>query len=421
MARTKEKRPIMVVLYTILVAIYPILSIYATFIDGLSVADLLLVFLSIALTVETLAKNRLFKGNNSQMLGLFLFYIVFSYIFQTIAGTGVSFLSTARYALYIYCLISFTYLFDFTFGIKVLGFFVLASSFYLIIQFIALKLFSVALPWHLPFKVIDQSFDLLANSSYYLDYHRPTGFFYEPTHFSQYCLVYLTYLLFVDKTKRKWIKIAVVSIAIMCSGSSAGLFMVAIIFALAVFCSLFDKKGFLQAAIIISLGLVGVLVIVNVPYFATIVKRVFSNGDFSGAAVGYRFNSATTLFDGSKSIASLVLGTGRGTENGLYFTAIFYIINAYGFVGLSIYVLIFVSLFMQCKSSFSRSTLIVVFVLSIGSEMVCNFGILTYFTYVLAFDNKVKEMLRSKSTINQVSLFSGIAASRSASCHNCMR
>ena len=389
--------------YTVLIAVYPILSIYATFFNDLSVADLLLIVLSIALTFEMLRKNKLFILKYTQTFKLFLFYILLSFVIQFVAGTGVGFLSTIRYLLYLYCLISFSSFFNFSLGIKGLELFAITSSVYLIIQFIAFRFFSVVLPWHLPLKVIDQNFDLLVESPYYLEYYRPTGFFYEPTHFSQYCLIYLSYLLFLSEGKGKWIKVIITCVAILCSGSSAGLFMVAILFALFLLENLFSGKKVLQSLAIILLVLVGFFVILNIPYFSTIVNRVFVNGSFSGAAVGYRFDSVETLFDGSRSIIELAFGTGRGTENDQYFTAIFYIINAHGFVGLFIYLLIFIALFVKCNNSFSRNVLIVVFILSIGSEMVCNFGILTYFTYLLAFNSLNKVKVSNRQT--QLSFF----------------
>lgn len=376
-------------IYAIVIAIYPILSIYATPIENLSIADFLLVFLSIALTIRLLNHPKRISIETKKInyvFLLFFFYILLSFIVQLLLKTGVGFLSTFRYLLYLYALIVFTKLFDFSLAVKILGFFVIASSIYVIIQFIALRFFSIVLPWHISFlKVIDQSFDQLVSSAYYLEYHRPTGFFYEPTHFSQYCLTYICYLLFVSKNKSKWLWIVVVSIAILCCGSSAGLFMLAIAFALFIFESLFEKRKLLQTTFIIAISLIGLFLVATIPYFSTIVNRVFTNGGFSGAAVGYRFDSIKTLFDGSRTLTQLLFGTGRGTENGHYFTAIFYIINAHGFIGLFIYVLIFIVTFICCKSKYVRNALILIFVVSIGSEMICNFGVLTYFSFLIPY------------------------------------
>ena len=76
-----------------------------------------------------------------------------------------------------------------------------------------------------------------------------------------------------------------------------------------------------------------------------------------------------------------MFGRGRSSEE-VYFTGLFYFLNANGILGVLIYILLMLLLIKKSKQM-GRLLLVLVLLISIGSEFVANFGILFYFAFAL--------------------------------------
>lgn len=113
---------------------------------------------------------------------------------------GCKFFSTLRYSLFLVVVICFQDYFDFEQGIKLLGIITIVVSVYVILQYMSVHMIGRTLPWRIPgLPIMDNNFILKEQTSYYLAFYRPTGVFCEPTHYSQYCLIYPCYLLFAEE------------------------------------------------------------------------------------------------------------------------------------------------------------------------------------------------------------------------------
>lgn len=368
-------------LFTLLVVIYPILSVYATPISKLSVADLLMsILFPFFLFNFFKVKNKI--TSTFILVGSFIYYILITLFLQIAIDTDVGILSTLRYALYLFCLIlSFRY-FDSKLGIKLLQVITLSMSVYVIFQFTTYIVFSITLPWSIPgFEVIDENFVLLKQSEYYLTYYRPTGVFLEPTHFAQYCVVYLIYMLFHNiRNKINLLKALVVTSAIVASGSSLGLIFIVFIWTI-----WFIRRQMHRFSPLILVCTALLLIIIveslsNIDYFQNYITRLITDNGINGAAVGYRFNSVSVFFDKEIPIINWLIGFGRSSED-VYYTGIFYFLNANGIIGLLLFILICINAALR-GNDFGKWLAITVLMLSIGSEFVCNFGILYYFAFI---------------------------------------
>lgn len=58
---------------------------------------------------------------------------------------------------------------------------------------------------------------------------RPSAFFLEPSHLSQYCIVYICWLLFSGNQNKSWFGVTISACAIMCTGSGMGLALVGLV------------------------------------------------------------------------------------------------------------------------------------------------------------------------------------------------
>lgn len=375
-------------IFTWVIVLYPLISVYSTGIPSLSIADAVLIVLSIALLFN--GKYRIKIPIISKSFALFLAYILLTFIIQIICW-DVSFFSTLRYSLFLVVVICFQDYFDFEQGIKLLGIITIVVSVYVILQYMSVHMIGRTLPWRIPgLPIMDNNFILKEQTSYYLAFYRPTGVFCEPTHYSQYCLIYPCYLLFAEENinRKKWISIVIIVCGIICSGSSAGLFMLA-----GIFCFYYVKyicKGKINVQLIvltIMIVFAGVYVVKSPELYKIVSKLIPEDNSNISVSVGYRFNSIANIFNGNRSFVEIMFGSGRGSQSE-YFTAIFYILYAHGFVGLILFVNIFMQVRMHCGTSFQKVTLWIVLLMAIGSEMVVNFGIMTYFIFILTYQAK---------------------------------
>lgn len=374
-------------IYTILIVFFPILSVYQTIINKISFADLIMMVLFPILLFFIVKNNKIIFRKENKKIIVFIIYLILTMLIQSILNTGVNIISTIRFIMYMLLLIIGNEYFDLKFGIKVIKILTLLISIYVILQYFTFVMFNKTLPWYIKsFNIMDENFVTKANSANYLEFYRPTGIFMEPTHYAQYALVYFIYLLFSkDKVRHRGIQILIIVAGILCSGSSMGL----IIILIAILIMLFNNKTFntTKKFLIIFMMIFGIYFILKIPYFNKIVTRVIGTEStelFSGAAMGYRFNGATDFLSEKKSLIDITIGTGRGTEQS-YLTGVFYLLKNNGLIGLIIY-LDFALYMIKKSESYNRALAIEILLISFGSEIIVNYGILFYYCFIIQKD-----------------------------------
>ncbi|CUN15857.1 hypothetical protein [Turicibacter sanguinis] len=373
-------------IFTILVVLFPILSVYSSGIPNMSTADLLLIFVVPLILLEKFINNHRVITRYIKILRpicIFLLYLGVTLCIQVMIESQVEVLSTIRFMLYIIALIIGVEMFNFKLGLKILKYVTIIISIYTILQFTVFMLFHTTLPWRIPGLVImDSNFIAKEMSEYYLLFYRPTGIFLEPTHLVQYIYVYLIYSLFSIQLNYK--EALLISVAIVVSGSSLGMIVLLLIWGIWLL-SVIGKKRILKKHIIIAIVIGSIVVVsipylLNLPYISKIFTRVIGDGSLNGAAVGYRFDSLTVVLDSNMPFIYRLIGYGRGT-NTVYMTGIPYLIYCNGIIGLIIYLWIIGISILKNRGFFKILAIVVLFT-SIGSEMIINFGILFYMMFI---------------------------------------
>lgn len=358
-------------IYALLIVMFPILSVYSSGINSLSIADFLLILVFIfGISIFFLSEKKI-RVENIVLLILSM-YILAIFSIQYTEFADVSLFSTFRYLLYLLTIIFLYEQFDILYALKVLRYLTVIVSIYIIIQFIFFKLFTIILPNYLSFlSIMDQNFLVENRNMYFLQFYRPTSIFLEPTHYVQFCLPYLFIILF-DKERKNNIEAIIIVLGILVSGSSLGFIMILGFMFFKFIYWIIDGLSVKTFLVLLVFLVLGVYLFNTVPYLTQIVDRMRAeDGSFRGAAVGYRFNNINEIIKGN-----LFIGRGRGTEEG-YLPAVFYIINAHGFIGLLLYILYFLVSSIN-KTKIGKAYLIIVCCLSIGSEYIINFGLLYY-------------------------------------------
>lgn len=378
-------------LFTLQIILFPLTSIYATPIPNLSIADFLLVLtFPFFLFVSSQSNFKIHKVSIS--VYIFFFYILVTMIIQFVEETGVGILSTIRFLLYLLVLTYSYKLFDFSFAMRFIHKLTAFISLIVIIQFLSYFFFSYIIPWKLPLlSVIDKDMLDITDFESFFKYYRPSGLFMEPTHFAQFSLISITYTLNGNIiSERKIGKVILPIIGILCSASSLGFFFLIIAFGYWGGRKFSLKIDFKRILIFIFFLTIVIYLISSIDYFKYIIIRMFGeDGVGYGAAMGYRFDSISYFMSGKLDFKDWLIGRGRSSED-IYFTGFFYFLNANGIIGLLLYILLSLQ-FIITASSFGKYLMIIVFILSIGSEVVANFGLLFYGSFIFGSINKDRD------------------------------
>lgn len=166
-------------------------------------------------------------------------------------------------------------------------------------------------------------------------FFRPSAFFLEPAHFSVYAFVFLVYSLFSTKNIKD---IIVVCIGILCTGSGIGLVGVSGFVALYAIIQL--RHHFVLATLMSICGLYFYVWLTNLPYFKFVIERFTTdNIQGGGNAIQARIGDGYALFVNS-DIFVQIFGSGYGNiVKGVYFNGVTYSLNTLGICGTLIFFL----------------------------------------------------------------------------------
>lgn len=217
-------------IYTLLIALMPILNIYATkWINSLGVGEFLGIIILLVLCFwehkyKIVIQNKyywlfvLYLSLNSLILTVlipdYLFSETIIRIFKTLFYTSIIFLFSYQY-------------FDLQYFEKIYLQITFFASIYLLLQYFVYKLIGINLPTVLPNTNLlniasSEEFKITLLRRYKYEY-RPSGFFTEPSHFCQF-VIYSVPIILTRSRKSMWhyIVLILTTIAILISGSAIG-------------------------------------------------------------------------------------------------------------------------------------------------------------------------------------------------------
>lgn len=212
---------------------------------------------------------------------------------------------------------------------------------------------------------------------------RPSAMFLEPSHMSQYFLVYLIYSLFRPKiNKRDIIDAIVTSVGILCTGSGIGVVaLIALVLFFIVIC--FSKnpvKALLPAILILVCG----CILFQTTYMQAVVSRFLTDNTAGGGnALFGRIGSGYILFS-SLPFGLQLFGRGFGnTPTNIYLNGITYLLNTIGIFGCGIFVSI--CIYIYIRVNFWRKILLLCFIsLLFVAQMFTAFSLVLYFLLLTA-------------------------------------
>ncbi len=389
-------------LYTLCVAILPMLAMYASGIPGFSLADVILfLFTAFAMLNYSRQDNNGYGGNVKWLFCGMALILAFDVVVLLVDSKNLYDVAirTIRYGFYIFCF-AFTSkkMLDVELLKKYVKNITLISTAYIFLQYAVYKLGGKVLrgfiPW-IPLYIEDYA--LRDYESLFETMFRPTSLFLEPAHFARYAIIGLIIILWKSEPDFKDILLAVlVSFGVLLSTSSQGYLLLALVWVLfALTRATRIKSDIVKLFIIIGVLCAPVLIyiIFTLPYVQETILRSLSGsiGD-SNTALGARLSGF--LYFGELNIFNKIFGTGFGNipESGWLSSAAYWLYGS-GIIVFFIFLIFLLTSLVKLKHE-CRMILLIVFILffsddSFYSSMCVLFYSLSLLTEVVPHEKSV--------------------------------
>lgn len=399
------KKKWITMVYSLLIALLPVLSVYYSGIPGTNIADILLMAFWLMTFVFVMLGHinvrLLWKSYSSSQMLLFAF-CAYSLVLILVGFIKedpqliVIFVRTSRITFYLCSVIVLSTLFvDIVVLKKAIRIISVLGSLFIIYQVIAyrttgnvVKGFVSFIPLYSP-----EYADLDYNSFYAYEYQRPTSFFLEPAHFSRFALFGLTFCLFGQQNIR--IKLPDIAAAILIttgivlSTSGIGIVYSAIVWAIyiayIVLRMLKEGKFRLLAISIIILSTTLAFLYVVSPTLRFVISRTTNLRH--GSAFSARLGSMQDLLE-FESIIELFFGHGYGAipAVGTWMSGLTYVLYGTGVVGFGILFASLFIMFLNRKTNLARRIVVMLVALLMIVDDSFN-SVIVVFLYTLMLHN----------------------------------
>ncbi len=213
--------------------------------------------------------------------------------------------------------------------------------------------------------------------------YRPSALFLEPSHFSQYCCFALISVLFPNREKVDIKRAILIGIGCILTTSGMGIMITFGIFAWYMFLNSKSKESkLLKILKWIPVLIVGVFILLQIPFFQTALQRVFSNVEGYNAIAGRTKQWQNAI--GPMSGATLWIGYGNSAEFPYYLTGLADTIYKFGIIGVVLQFICFLNLMVKKISNYVWCCCIVFILLFCFAHLTSFFSQVFYFGIVAA-------------------------------------
>lgn len=384
-------------IFSVYVAVLPILQYYKSPINSLNLATFLAVVFGLVFIFDIVYVN---KGvvkldvHDIWPILLYLLYVGFN-VFFTIEKYNYSesqenILPFLRMVLLIFTIIvAGRRHFNGSIAMKTILRVMQFSLFFMIIQIAANNKLFIA--------------ELLTEPGYATMSIRPSGLYMEPAHLAQSSILLIMYLLFGDDenlSKKKKLYITINIIDIIISGSGIGYALLAVVFVIW-FITGVAKGIYSNRQIIVRITAILVVAIimpllVRIPYISFAISRFTNTGSFGGTALVGR--TGTNYMFANLPAEKQMFGAGLGhlaDVTGAYYTnSLYSLLIQCGYLVLPFIAIIIAHAFFK-GDAFVKGFLVVYVLLIFVSTVTAPMELCFYFSFIIYHINK-KEIIRDK-------------------------
>lgn len=329
-------------IYSVFVALLPIIAIYASGIPGLTLGDVLLaVFtcLSLLVSYPENSRTRVFS-----ILVVTCIYFVFTALVSNESETLTLIIRCIRFVFYVSCLLATSRkLFRFKIAATSISVVTVFASLFIYLQYILYYMSYTILPGKIPFINIYLT-DYLSidyERMYLQHFFRPTSIFLEPAAFCQYAIVGLIIQLFHSKSRTSVLFAVVTTLGIVLSTSMQGIVVACflwIVWILHRINAMRNTKHLLGNYIALSAIPIFLVIFANSNLYQQIFSRFGGNNSASEARFGaYEYLNKLNLIE-------MIFGKGFGNTPNAWMASAAYIWYGTGIIGM----ILVCALFTQC-------------------------------------------------------------------------
>lgn len=388
-------------LFSVFLAVYPILCIYRAF-SSFTIGDIILIaFLAMSY------KSRMKNDVRFKLVIAFSGYAGFSLLFNIMFTSETSsymasslFFRYIKYVFYMLCVFLTKSKFNLYYFKKTIYIVSWSASIFLFFQYIAFNVFGRVILGQIKWLPIYlELYTKLDYDRMYSYYFRPCSFFLEPAIFAQYIVVALSSVLFLEKEKdRKYIVSAIVFVVAMLMTTSAqGVLYLVLIFGMYFVVKMKNKAK----ALLIS-GTVAIISLISYQFIKPIrlaVDRLSNNN-----ATSARMSSYNYCF--SLDVVHMVFGYGYGmTANNEYMPSCAYIWYGCGIIGVIITFAIFAEFYKNSKNLCAKVICLLYLMMFFGASIYYNYMLFWYFAVILSYsylnesceDSEIGNSIHSRS------------------------
>lgn len=379
--------------FSVLVAVLPILASYMSGIPGFSVADICLVVFVVLSMLKKDSRNQYRVSVVPLWMGMIL--IILLALIDCALGFPESMsdvlIRTIRYIFYMIVL--------FTAGKKIIDVPVLIrsvkivsflGSLFIMLQAVMYYAFGIVVKGFLPFlNLYTKQYQNTNYGDMYetLNIYRPTSFFLEPAHYARYCIIGIILYLFVDKVidNKAVFRVVICAIGILISTSSQGYFLLAIVGSMFWFTRIKHMKSRIVKQFMYLVACVYpimILIVLQLPVVQSTLDRSFSGSITDGSsAMGARLGGFLSYFN--LPLINKLIGTGFGNvPEGVWLSSAAYWLYGSGFFVFAIYLYFLLRSFFRVDLA-GKYILFVVIFLFFTDDSFYSYMIVLYFSLVL--------------------------------------
>lgn len=367
-------------IFTVLMIIFPILSVYNSPIATLTLADILLIILMPFVLIDIFWKKKARIKLNAGMGLVFLYTVIqllIIIIFCDSEYANKVTMPTIRILTY-YGIITFftkTY-FNMELGLKAYKRVAIFVTCFLFIQILFFNIFNIYIPGTIPGLPVSE--DLIAYNNVKLNGStaRFRSLFNEPSHYAIYVVLALGIeLLAKHKIDKK--SVIILTLGLLMSGSSTGILMVAILYLIYIAKNMrnFSAKTIRNLILLACVAMIIMPIYMQTQSFQIFYERTFENeqateGRFGNYAIAFKDTNNVTFFFGR--------GILKIEDYIAAFPRIFYY---YGLVGMIFFGIVTIRNFIRLKG-INLVTWLILFILIFPTEMLFGKFILLYMPFM---------------------------------------
>ena len=387
--------------FTTMLILYPLLSLYSLFGTSVMLPD----FLMILFLVFIVAKAFFTRSISLEISFLpWTVYIVLhmlaTLLFRDISDSYDFMGSTFRYLLYfILILFGVRDYFDVEYGIKVYKYVCIVSTAFLILQTVVVALFGYYIKGYLEISFLPigrtDLIDFGKNVSQYTIF-RPRSFFSEPAHYGTYICGYFTISLFKNGKKELPVQLFL-SLGALLSMSSTAILMIVAIWMIYFAVNFSRRISYRTMLIVLCIPFI-LFFVVRTDYFQNFIYRFFETNSTKNRLNGYE--NIMQYFSGNIFLFLFGYGIG-GLQYGDFLAGYGKLFISYGLLGTMTLTVNLISVVLK-KEKWQKMLFVAMLILQIGGDSLFNNIILCQLPFICSGQNKMAQGQESQYIISKV-------------------